>query len=101
MITGRRADRLPASARRTLKTLAGLDDPALDDPTFFRLLAERVAEAVRADKATVGILEGAMLQARGSHGFPTAAVEEIAVHVDREAGTGMAERVLFGDMVFI
>jgi signal transduction histidine kinase len=64
------------------------------------MLAERVAEAVHAEKATVGILEGDMLHTRGSHGFATAAVEAVAVRVVPR-GDGIAERVLFGDMVFI
>ena len=100
MKTRRRAERMSAVVRATLRELATLDDPTLDDEAFFARLAERVATAVGASKAAVSVIEGRLLQTRGRYGFPGDVEGGLTVRLSEEEA-GLAERIVFGDEIFI
>ena len=99
MVTGRRADRLSAAVRATLDGLVRFDESGLDDDAFFSLLAERIADAVRAEKVGVGTLEGGALRMRGSVGFPADVAASVNLPVD-EHSRSLADRIVFDDVVF-
>src|SRR5919108_6328985 len=100
VIAGRRRDRLGTDVRETLQRFSALGEAELDDEAFFAKLATTIAETVRAEKAAVAILHGDELRVRGSRGFPPEVVATMAVRVD-PSHPGLAERLLYGDSVFV
>ena len=100
MISGQRADRLSTAVRAVLEQLARFEERALEDVDFFNALAAKVAEAVDAERVGVGILEPEGIRMRGSFGFPLDVAETVVVPVS-EDGAGLADRIVFQDVVFV
>jgi signal transduction histidine kinase len=99
VISGQRAERLSTAVRAALESLVRFDERDLDDASFFAVLATKIAEAVGATKSGVGILEREGLRMRGSHGFSIEVAESVVVPVEVD-GTGIADRIVFGDGVY-